>query len=91
LGIKREVLIGFGLLLVLVLALLLYSISARSSDSLTNRFDLLQLVLVFSAIIVEVLALWAMDARILEFGFSPNKAVALGLNLIFLVNLSRST
>jgi len=31
-----------------------------------------------------------MDARISEFGFSPNKAVALGLNLIFLVNLSRS-
>jgi|GEM_PF-5251606 len=31
-----------------------------------------------------------MDDRISEFGFSPNKAVALGLNLIFLVNLSRS-
>lgn len=63
LDIKREVLIGFGLLLVPVLALLLYSISARSSDSLPNRFNLLQLVLVVSAIIVEVLALWLGHGR----------------------------
>ncbi|MBC7349382.1 MAG: hypothetical protein H5U05_05360 [Candidatus Aminicenantes bacterium] len=88
--IKREVLIGFDLLLVLVLGLLLYSISARSSDSPPNRFDLLQLVLVVSAIIVDILALWAMAARISEFGFSPNKTAALGLNLILLINLSRS-
>ncbi|MGQ9800156.1 MAG: permease prefix domain 1-containing protein [Candidatus Saccharicenans sp.] len=88
--IKREVLIGFDLLLVLVLGFLLYSISARSSDTHPNRFDLLQLVLVVSAIIVDILALWAMAARISEFGFSPNKTAALGLNLILLVNLTRS-
>ncbi|HAR35513.1 MAG TPA: hypothetical protein DCR87_01130 [Acidobacteria bacterium] len=88
--IKREVLIGFDLLLVLVLGLLLYSISARSSEAPPNRFDLLQLVLVVSAIIVDILALWAMAARISEFGFSPNKTAALGLNLILLVNLTLS-
>jgi hypothetical protein len=36
------------------------------------------------------LALWAIAARISEFGFSPNKTAALGLNLLLLVNLAWS-
>lgn len=86
----REVLIGFDLLLVLVLALLLYSISARDSLAAPGRFDRLQLLLVLSALVVDVLALWAIAARISEFGFSPNKTVALGLNVLLLVNLGGS-
>jgi hypothetical protein len=85
--VQREVLIGFDLLLVLVLGLLLYSISARDSQARPGRFDALQLVLVTSALIVDGLALWAIAARISEFGFSPNKTAALGLNLLLLVNL----
>jgi hypothetical protein len=86
----REVLIGFDLLLVLVLGLLLYSISARDSQAPPGRFDGLQLLLVASALVVDVLALWAIIARITEFGFSPNKTAALGLNLLLLVNLGWS-
>jgi hypothetical protein len=89
-GIQREVLIGFDLLLVLVLALLLYSISARDSNAAPGRFDRLRLVLVLSALVVDVLALWAIAARISEFGFSPNKTAALGLNILLLVNLGWS-
>ena len=88
--VRREVLIGFDLLLVLVLCLLLYAISARDSQSPPGRFDRLQLLLVISALLVDVLALWAMAARISEFGFSPNKTAALGLNLLLLVNLAWS-
>ncbi len=86
----REVLIGFDLLLVLVLCLLLYAISARDPQSPPSRFDRLQLLLVLCALIVDVLALWAMAARISEFGVSPNKTAALGLNLLLLVNLAWS-
>ncbi len=86
----REVLIGFDLLLVLVLGLLLYSISARDSQAPPGRFDRLQLLLVVCALLVDILALWAMAARISEFGFSPNKTAALGLNLLLLVNLGWS-
>jgi hypothetical protein len=39
---------------------------------------------------VDALALWAIAARISEFGFSPNKMAALGLNLLLLVNLAWS-
>jgi len=88
--VEREVLIGFDLLLVLVLGLLLYSISARDPQAKPGIFDMLQLVLVICAILVDGLALWAIAARISEFGFSPNKVAALGENLVLLVNLGWS-
>ena len=87
LDVERELLIGFDLLLVLVLGLLLYSISARDPQAPPGLFDRLQLVLVISALLVDVIALAAIASRIAEFGFSPNKVAALGENLILLVNL----
>ncbi|HSO22710.1 MAG TPA: permease prefix domain 1-containing protein [Chondromyces sp.] len=89
-NLEREVLIAFDLLLVLVLGLLLYSISARDPLAPPGVFDALQLVLVVCAILVDALALWAIAARISEFGFSPNKVAALGENLVLLVNLGWS-
>jgi hypothetical protein len=88
--VEREVLIGFDLLLVLVLGLLLYSVSARDPQAPPTAFDTLQLVLVLCALLVDALALWAIAARISEFGFSPNKVAALGENLILLANLGGS-
>ena len=88
--VEREVLIGFDLLLVLVLGLLLYAVSARDPQAGPNVFDALQLLLVASALIVNGVALAAIAARISEFGFSPNKVAALGENVILLVNLSWS-
>ena len=46
------------------------------------------LVLVVSALVIDVLALMAIAGRISEFGFSANKVAALGENLILLVNLA---
>ena len=88
--VEREVLIGFDLLLVLVLGLLLYSVSARNPQAPPGAFDALQLLLVLSALIVDGFALAAIGSRISEFGFSPNKVAALGENLILLVNLAWS-
>lgn len=88
--VEREVLIGFDLLLVLVLGLLLYAISARDSQAPPGTFDRLRLLLVLCALLVDVLALWAMVQRTSAFGFSPNKTAALGLNVLLLVNLGGS-
>jgi hypothetical protein len=88
--IQRNVLIAFDLLLVVVLGLLLYSISARDPRSPPGAFDLLQVVLVISALLADAVALWAVAARITEFGFTPNRVAALGENLILLVNLAWS-
>jgi hypothetical protein len=89
--IERDVLIAFDLLLVVVLGLLLYSVSARDPHSPAGAFDLVQVVLVVSALVADAVALWAIAARITEFGFTPNRVAALGENIILLVNLAWST
>jgi hypothetical protein len=88
--IERNVLIAFDLLLVVVLGLLLYSISARDPQSPPGAFDVLQIVLLISALLADAVALWAIAARISEFGFSPNRVAALGENVILLINLAWS-
>jgi len=86
--IKRDVLIAFDLLLVVVVGLVLYAASARDPEAPPNLFDRLQLLLIVSALVVDVLALAAIASRISEFGFTPNRVAALGENLILLVNLT---
>ena len=78
-------LILFDLLLVVVLALLLYAISARDPIAEPGIFDWVQLVLVVCALGVDVFALANIATRLAEYGFSANKTAALGLNLILLV------
>ena len=88
--VKREPLIIFDLLLVVVLGLLLYTISARDPAARPGMFDRLQLTLVVSALVTDILVLLAITSRITEWGFSPNKSAALGENLILLTNLAWS-
>ncbi|WP_040795581.1 permease prefix domain 1-containing protein [Nocardia higoensis] len=85
--VDRELLILMDLILVVVLGLLLYAISARDPLLPADLFDTLQLVLVVLALAVDVVMLTAMLSRIAEFGVTANKAVALGLNLVLAVNL----
>ena len=88
--VEREVLIAVDLLLVVVFGLLLYSISARDPLAPAGLLDGIQLILVGAALLVDVLALWAIGARISDFGFTPNRTAALGMNLVLLVNLAGS-
>ena len=90
LDIDRDTLIQFNLLLVVVLGLLLYSLSARDPGLPPGLFDVMQVVLVVGALLADAVALWAIGARITEFGFSANRVAALGMNLILLVNLAWS-
>ena len=61
--IERNVLIAFDLLLVVVLGLLLYSVSARDSRLPSGVFDAVQVVLVVSALLADAVALWAIAAH----------------------------
>ncbi|WP_144120164.1 permease prefix domain 1-containing protein [Catellatospora sichuanensis] len=88
--VQRDVLIIFDLLLVVVLGLLLYAISARDPAAPPGVFDKLQLALVVSALVIDVLVLAAITGRITEFGFTANKTAALGENLVLLANLAWS-
>jgi hypothetical protein len=88
--VEREILIAVDLLLVVVFGLLLYSISARDPLAPPSFLDWLQLTLVGTALLVDLLALWAIGARISDFGFTPNRLAALGMNVVLLVNLAGS-
>jgi hypothetical protein len=88
--VEREVLILFDLLLVVVFGLLLYSISARDFLAPPGLLDWIHLTLVGTALVVDVLALWAIAIRISDFGFTPNRVAALGENVVLLVNLGGS-
>ncbi|MEV6275476.1 hypothetical protein [Nocardia sp. NPDC051832] len=90
LEVDRDVLILFDLLLVVILGLLLYAISAVDRPDEPKLFDKLQLALVVSALLVDLLVLTALTSRITEYGSSPNKIAALGENLILLANLAWS-
>ena len=85
--VQREILIIFDLLLVVVFGLLLYSFSARDPLAAPGLLDAIQMTLVATALVVDVLALWAIGSRISEFGFTPNRVAALGENVVLLVNL----
>ncbi|SCG45659.1 hypothetical protein GA0070609_1661 [Micromonospora echinaurantiaca] len=89
-NVEREALILFNLLLVVVLGLLLYSISARDPLAPPGLFDKLQFALVVSALVIDVLVLLEITGRITEYGTTPNKAAALGENVILLANLAWS-
>ncbi|WP_448062738.1 permease prefix domain 1-containing protein [Cellulomonas hominis] len=88
--VDRDLLILMDAILVLVVGLLLYSTSARDPLAPAGLFDTLQLVLLLAALAVDAVLLTAMLTRIAEFGSSPNKAAALGLNLLLLVHLVRA-
>jgi hypothetical protein len=90
LDIERDMLIAFDLLLAVVLALLVYSVSARDPHAPPGLFDVMQVVLVVSALLVDAVALWNIGSRISEYGFTPNRVAALGENLILLANLTWS-
>ncbi len=88
--VERDALIIFNLLLVVVLGLLLYGISLVILILHPAFFERLQLALVISALIIDVLVLVAISGRISTWGFSANKSVALGENVILLANLAWS-
>ncbi|SIN76347.1 permease prefix domain 1-containing protein [Agromyces cerinus] len=90
-GGSRELLIAFDLVLVVVVALLVYAISARDPALAPGWFDRLQVLMLVAALVVDVIVLVAMIARTGEFGFSANKTASLGLNLILLANLAWAT
>ena len=88
--VERDVLFAFDGLLGLVLALFLYTISARDPDAARGPFDFVLAALVISALIADGVALAAIAARISEFGFTPNRVAVLGFNMVLLVSLAWS-
>jgi hypothetical protein len=84
----RELVGVFDALLVVVLGLVLYAMSAREPAQPAGLEDRVQLLAVAGALVLDLVVLGAMVARIGDLGFTPNRVAALGLNLVLLVNLA---
>ena len=84
----RDLLSVLDALLVVVIALVLYGMSARDASTSPNWMDRIQLVAIVGALVLDVMVLGSMIARIGDLGFTPNRTTALGLNVVLLVNLA---
>ena len=84
----RELLGIFDALMVVVLGLVLYAMSARDPSQPAELMDRVQLLAIAGALVLDVMVLGAMVARIGDLGLTPNRVVALGLNLVLLANLA---
>jgi hypothetical protein len=86
-GFDRDLVGVFDGLLLVVLGLVLYGMSAREPSASPGWLDRVQLVAVVAALVLDLVVLGAMIARIGDLGFTPNRTAALGLNLVLLANL----
>ncbi len=83
----RDLLLGFDLLLLVVLGLVLYALSAQEPTRRPGVMDRVQLVAVVSALVLDALVLASLLGRLGELGPTPNRVAALGLNAVLLVDL----
>ncbi|HHS13406.1 MAG TPA: hypothetical protein ENN03_06515, partial [bacterium] len=84
----REILILFDLLLILVLGLVLYSLSARPEAEKPGFSDYVIFSLIVLALAADLFAMGAILTRLSRFGVTPNKVAALGENVLLFVNLA---
>jgi hypothetical protein len=83
----RDLVTVFDLLMIVVFGLVLYALSARDRGRPAGILDVMWLVAIVAALILDLLVLVSMLTRVGEFGLTPNRVAALGLNLILVVNL----
>ncbi|HHW08747.1 MAG TPA: hypothetical protein GXX29_02090 [Firmicutes bacterium] len=84
----RNTLILIDILLMLVVGMVLYDLSARDEAAPFGPADTLNLALMLAAIIIDCYALAGIAGRLGLYGFSPNKTAALGENILLLANLA---
>jgi hypothetical protein len=84
----REFLITVNGLLLVVLGMTVLSIAERGEEDRVNWIDRTHVALLAVTLLIDVLALSAILFRLASYGFTPNRVVVLGANLVILVHLS---
>jgi len=83
----REFLLVFNVMLLGVVAIIVFSISEISTSKKQTFNVLILLVLSIVALIIDLVALFAIVYRLEEYGFTPNRTAVLGANLLIFGNL----
>lgn len=86
--IDRSFLITFNGLLLLVLGITVFSIVERGDDSPVGWTDFINIALAVVTLLINTIALSAILFRLASFGFTPNRVIVLGANLIIMVHLA---
>lgn len=84
---NRDYLLLFNVLLIVVMALILFSLSEVAKHTQQKLNQIILFVLSVLAIIVNGIALASILYRINDFGFTPNRLAVLGGDILILVNL----
>lgn len=84
----RDFLIVINILLLVIVAIGTFVVIDRSKTQPINLFDYITLLLLSSAFIVELIALYSIVIRLTTDGFTPNRVALIGINLILLVHLT---
>jgi hypothetical protein len=85
---ERDFLLVINLLLLVVVAITTFVIIDRPAKQKINLLDYNTIILLFSSLIIEVIALYSVIIRLKSYGFTPNRVILIGINLIILVQLS---
>lgn len=87
----REFLLIFNLMLILVLAITIFSVAGRETGLKVAFNDRIIFALLTVAIVIDCVALSAILFRLTSYGITPNRLAVLGMNLIVFVHLIRIT
>lgn len=90
LGLDRDLLAISDAILIVAAGLVLYNLTARGDDDAAGWFEWLQVALVTGALALDLIALINIVSRIGDGGWTFNRVVVLGANVILLANLAVS-
>jgi hypothetical protein len=83
----RDFLLSFNGVLLLVLALTIFTITGSASDEKRTVSDFVNSALIFLALIIDTVALSAIVFRLTSYGITPNRLAVLGVNVLIWANL----
>ncbi len=86
--VDRSFLITVNGLLLVVLGMTVLSIAERGDQSEVGASDYVNVALVFVTLVIDVIALAAIVFRLASYGFTPNRVVVLGANLVIMAHLA---
>ena len=86
--IDREFLITFNGLLVVIMALTIFSISGKKKTDNVQLIDYINLVLIAATLVINAIALSAILFRWSEYGMSINRLVVTGANILIFIHMA---
>jgi hypothetical protein len=84
---NRDFLMVFNILLIGVMAIIFFAVSATEKEKTSGFANWVLAGLCLTTILVNSIALAAILYRIAEWGFTPNRTAVLGGNILILINL----